>query len=694
MVWKSRKCAAGSVPVPIFGLPHLRSKQKRIAMTARIHSRRGIGRIAAAVTLAALAMAASRSFAQETADLEELEQAALRAAVDRVAPSVVRIETVGGMSRVGGVLFGNGPTTGTIVDKDGYIISSAFNFINRPTSILVRLSDGTLKPAKLVATDHNRMLVLLKIDTETPLPVPEIAPNDQMRVGQWTVAVGRTFEGYQPNMSMGILSAKGRIWGKALQTDAIVSPNNYGGPLVDVRGRVMGVIVPLSPNSAREIAGIQWYDSGIGFAIDAEHVMKILPRLKKGEDLHPGVIGINLQGANPSIGEPVVAACRPNSPAYKAGLKTGDRIIEIEGRKIHRAAGVKAQLSPRYAGEKVHMVVMRDDKRLEFDVELVAKLLPYQHPFLGVLPMRTSADQTGVTVRYVYPEGPAAKAGIEAGDVLVSLNGEEIKGRNELLEQLAALEPDQEVELEVRQGSESRKLKLKLGVLPEDLPPDELPPAHEDVEPPKGELPDVGILRLKVPELKNDAWGYVPEAYHPGVAHGVVVWLHPPDGFDWDKLLARWKPLCDAGDLILLAPKSEDPKRWKPAEITLVKKLLDDVTSTYTIDPTRVVIHGHEGGGTLACMVAFSNRELVRAVAIVDAPVAARPPENDPLHRLAIYVTVAKKSRHAAAVKAATKRLREMKVPVTVKDLGEEPRYLNDDELSELVRWIDMLDRI
>jgi len=663
-------------------------------MTAPIDSRHRIDRIACLAMFAVLATTTTRALAQETADLEDLEQAALRAAVDRVAPSVVRIETVGGLSRVGGVVFGNGPTTGTIVDKDGYIVSSAFNFVNRPASILVRLSDGTLKPAELVATDHNRMLVLLKIDSGTPLPVPEIVPNDQMRVGQWTVAVGRTFEGFQPNMSVGILSAKGRIWGKALQTDAIVSPNNYGGPLVDIRGRVLGVIVPLAPNSAKEVAGVQWYDSGIGFAIDAQHVMSILPRLKNGEDLHPGVIGINLQGANPSIGQPVVAACRPNSPAYKAGMKTGDRIVEIEGQEILRAAGVKAQLSRRYAGEKVHMVVMRDQKRLEFDIELVAKLEPYQHAFLGVLPMRTAGDQAGVTVRYVYPELPAAKAGIEPGDVLVSLEGKAIEGREQLLVQLAALEPGQEIELEVRQGSETRKLKLQPDVLPEDLPPAELPPAREKVEPAEGDLPDVGILRLKVPELKNDAWGYVPEAYHPGVAHGVVVWLHPPDGFDWDKLLARWKPLCDAGDLILVAPKSEDPKRWQPGEATLVKKLLDNVSSTYTIDPTRVVIHGHEGGGTLACLVAFGNRQLVRAVAIVDAPVAGRPPENDPLHRLAIYLTVAKKSRHAAAVQAATKRLREMKVPVTVKDLGEEARYLEDDELAELVRWIDMLDRI
>jgi serine protease Do len=222
-------------------------------------------------------------------DTADEEQAAFAAAVDRVAPAVVQIETVGGLERVDGVLLGTGPTTGLAVDPGGYIISSAFNFIGKPASILVRLPDGARKPARLVATDHARMLVLLKIEAERPLLVCEIAPRRQMRVGQWTIAVGRTFQGDRPNMAVGILSALDRVWGRAIQTDAAVSPNNYGGPLVDVRGRVMGVLVPLSPQAAGEVAGMEWYDSGIGFAIPLEHIQQVLPRLKKGEDLYPGL---------------------------------------------------------------------------------------------------------------------------------------------------------------------------------------------------------------------------------------------------------------------------------------------------------------------------------------------------------------------------------------------------------------------
>ena len=117
-----------------------------------------------------------------------------------------------------------------------------------------------------------------------------------------------------PNLAVGILSALDRIWGKAIQTDAAVSPNNYGGPLVDIRGRVLGVLVPLSPEADDEMAGVEWYDSGIGFAVPLEHIQKVLPRLKKGEDLYPGLAGISLKGPNLYTGEPMIAACRRNAP--------------------------------------------------------------------------------------------------------------------------------------------------------------------------------------------------------------------------------------------------------------------------------------------------------------------------------------------------------------------------------------------
>ncbi len=183
--------------------------------------------------------------ARAQTDLVSLEETAIKAAVAEVAPSVVRIETVGGLESIqqgrSTLLFGSGPTTGLIVSEDGYVISSAFNFAQKPTSILVGLADGTRVPARIVASDHSRMLVLLKINVPEKLTPAKPCPESEMAVGQWSLAVGRTFEGRQPNVSVGVISALKRIWGRAIQTDAKVSPGNYGGPLVDIRGRVLGV---------------------------------------------------------------------------------------------------------------------------------------------------------------------------------------------------------------------------------------------------------------------------------------------------------------------------------------------------------------------------------------------------------------------------------------------------------------------
>ncbi|MGO9109253.1 MAG: PDZ domain-containing protein [Thermoguttaceae bacterium] len=626
-------------------------------------------------------------------DLDMLEQKALVDAVDRVAPSVVRIETIGGLERVDRVLFGAGPTTGLVVDPSGYIISSAFNFVNKPASILVRLPDGTRKPAKLVARDHNCQFVLLKIEPDRPLPVPQVAPQSEMRVGQWCVAVGRTFEESRPNMAVGILSALGRVWGKALQTDAPASPNNYGGPLVDIRGRVMGLLVPLSPQSAEEIAGVEWYDSGIGFAVPLEAIQKVLPKLRKGEDLYSGVAGVFMQAKNLYTGDTMIASCRPNSPAARAQFKAGDRIVEIGGRKIARAAEVKQEISRHYAGDKVHFVVLRGEKRIEADLELTSKLEPFQHGFLGILPIR-SGDDAGVTVRYVYPDSPAAEAKIEPGDLIVSAAGDAVLDPDELRSAIAGFEPGMGLELEVRHNDQTRKVNLKMVELSSDLPPQALPPARSQTEPGQGQKHKVGRITLNVPEFKNQAWAYVPERYDPAVPHGVVVWLHGSGVPDAAALLAQWQPLCDAADLVLVAPRAGASSGWQADEANYIEKLVGQVKAGYTVDPTRIVVFGRDAGASLALVSAFRSRELIRAAAVIDAGSMLPPPEIDPGHRLAIYLGTTKGSTQAQLIKITLARLKAAKVPVTVKDLGKDARDLTPAEVAELVRWIDMLDRL
>src|SRR5688572_25840626 len=132
------------------------------------------------VLAASLSLAVSPAYAQ--GDLEEQEEKAMQAAVAKVAPSVVRIETFGGLEKIDKLLVGTGPTTGLVVSSDGYIVSSAFNFIQQPASILVTLSGGKRAAAQIVARDKSRMIVLLKIKTEEPLTVPAAVPRGEMTV--------------------------------------------------------------------------------------------------------------------------------------------------------------------------------------------------------------------------------------------------------------------------------------------------------------------------------------------------------------------------------------------------------------------------------------------------------------------------------------------------------------------------------
>jgi serine protease Do len=627
---------------------------------------------------------------QAADDLAQREERAMLAAVERVAPSVVSIETVGGLERVGQVLFGTGPTTGLVVSADGYIVSSAFNFAQKPSSILVGRSDGTRTPARLVATDRSRMLVLLKINVEgQKLTVPEMVDEKDLAVGQWSIAVGRTFDPAKPSLSVGIISGLDRVWGKAIQTDAKISPSNYGGPLIDIRGRVMGVLVPLSPTKTGEMAGIDWYDSGIGFAVPMKQVYEALPRLAKGKDLLPGVMGIVFKGNDLYSEPPVLSAARPNSPAYHAGLKAGDKIVAINDHAIEWRAQLTHEVNQHYAGDKIRVTWLRGKERIERELELVDKLDPYARPFLGILPRRGTASKPGVVVRYVYQDSPAAKAGLKEGDRITQVDDKKVADRDELIAQLAPLAVGQSVKLEVARGSETLKLAAKLGIEPTENP-QELPAAWSSRPKAEGERPKTGAVKLKSPDFPNDCLVYVPENYNPAIEYGVVIWLHGPGGFEDDKLIARWKALCERDDFLLVAPKSGDPARWAVNEGEFVVQMIERVQETYHFDPLRTMIHGYQGGGGLACLVAFNERSLVQGIAVVQGPIVGQLPENDPEVRQAFYIATAKEpdlSRPLAAIK-------ERKFSLVERSLGEKGRYLTDDELADLLRWFDALDRI
>jgi serine protease Do len=651
----------------------------------------------AAVALSVLLSAQADVLADESqGDLEAKEEQAIKQAAALVAPSLVRIETVGGLDRVGQVLTGTGPTTGIIVSPDGYVISSAFNFVSRPASILVTLPDGRRLAATQVASDKVKMLTLLKVDADN-LPVPPAAPADSFRVGQWAVALGKTLDEI-PSVSVGIVSALNRIWGKALQTDAKISPVNYGGPLVDIEGRVLGVLVPLSPQASGEVAGVEWYDSGIGFAIPMVEVNAALDRLKAGKDLLPGLMGITVKGHDIYEGQPVIDRVRYGSPAHQAGLKEGDAIVELDGHTVKRQAQIRQAMGNKYAGENLTIKVKREKDELTRELMLVDKLIPYESAFLGILPVRDGVLKPGpgVGIRFVFPESPAGRAGLERGQRILKFNDAEVPNPAALLDLVSRLRPGDKARLTVQAGNANKEVELALAPIPVKVPLDLRP---SPTVPREKELDDkelkTGRYTDKMPAHEHEFWAYVPEDYNPEFKYGLVVWLHPGGDTMEAAMLKNWQTFCDERGLILLAPKAAQVAGWIPDEIEFIKDAVETFIEKYSIDRSRIVLHGYGSAGGFAYQVAFKHRALFKGICAVAAPLMAPPPDNEPEFRLQFHLVCGDNDPLHRGVQATARGLRDMKYPVVETTMdGVGHKYPTGDYLTEIAIWIDALDRI
>lgn len=622
-------------------------------------------------------------------DILELEEQAFESAVLRAATAVVRIETFGGLEKVGNVTISEGPTTGVIVSADGYIVSSSFNFIQKPASILVTLPSGKRVSAEIANRDESRHLVLLKVVSDEPLPVPTPVPRDEVQVGQWSLALGRTLSRDTPNLSVGVISATHRIWGKAVQTDAKISPHNYGGALVDVEGRVIGVLVPMSPQGNSEMAGAEWYDSGIGFAVPLEDILTRLDRLKTGEPLKPGVLGVAFKGRDMYKDPAEVTLVRINSPAEAAGFQPGDFIIQCNGRPVQRQAQLRHALGPLYAGDEVSMRVKRGDEELDLTATLTDVIPPYVRPFLGVLPMRDSA-----AVRFVYPDSPAAAAGITAGDQITAVNQMPVADFSELLARVRRVEPETELSLQVQRGDEALEVKLSVGTHPRDLPAEPLPSAWADAGEAAADV--TGRMEVKIPEVANKCQGYVPGSYRADRPAALLVYLHATGSSRRDDPLAAMEKLAEEFATIVVCPESSSERAWRATDAEFVRKVIDQVSQDYAIDPARVAIAGRQSGGAIAYLTAFGNAEVVRGVVPVEVGIPQRVqiPETDPINPIYIATSAADGKPVAAAAQASIKRLDDLKYPLTLVPALDELGKWDAAALKPIFVWLDTLDRI
>jgi S1-C subfamily serine protease/predicted esterase len=710
----------------------------------------------------ALACLLVTTVAAQKADLEDAQERLMKAAVARVSPCVVQIETSGGGELIesgpaGPIPLpsrrGTGPTTGLIIGADGYVISSAFNFANKPAAIFVAVPGHKDRyVAKAVAIDQTRMLTLLKI-AATGLPVPTAAPKKGIQVGQWALALGRTWSGLDtpPSVSVGIISALGRIWGKAIQTDAKVSPVNYGGPLINLQGQVLGVLVPASPRGQDETAGWEWYDSGIGFAIPLEDINSVLPKLKQGKDLRKGILGVNLRNTDIYAAAPTIVTVAPESAAAHAGIKPGDVITEIDGVKVARQAQMLHLLGSKYEGDAVAVKVRRGKEEIGFaNLKLSGPLSAFNHSFLGILPLRDDPD-LGEEVRYVFPNSPSESAGLKAGDRIMKVGLAEaplqpFSGRDELTALLDRLPPGTEVKLELNRKAEKKTetVRVTLGTFSEIVPDaisetatrgKALEPrktARPVLEPPAaGKAPGrpapprrpvrrelqgnteakkeekkeekkkaaTGLLKRTTAAGDHDYWAYVPLDYDPNVSYALVVWLHPAGpkkekDKETEALIDVWEDFCSANHMILLCPRAESEAGWLGSDADFVEQTIRDIIGEYTVDRRRIIAHGMGIGGQMAFYLGFNARDLVRGVATTGAVLTNQPKENVPTQRLSFFIVAGGKDPLLQSIAETKNRLTEHRFPVVyheIREMGHD--YLDAVTLHELVRWIDSLDR-
>ena len=332
--------------------------------------------------------------------------------------------------------------SGFIVRPDGYIVTNN-HVVDGATDITVKLSGSRHFTAKVVGRDPKTDLALLKIDAQN-LPIVTFGDSDKLQVGEPVMAIGNPF-GLEGTVTTGIVSAKGRVIGEGpyddfIQTDASINPGNSGGPLVNQAGQVVGIDTAIVSQSGGSV--------GIGFAIPINEAKTILPQLEAKGHVTRGWLGVSIQPMTGELAkafklEPdhgvLVADVLPNSPAAKAGLKTGDVITEYDGHAIAKAGDLPRLVSNTPIGQSATVRVLRDGKPLTVTAQIATLPEPQQvaeatpaggkslgltvQPLTPALAKRLEVpDKAGLVVADVADGSPAADAGIQPGDVIVEVN--------------------------------------------------------------------------------------------------------------------------------------------------------------------------------------------------------------------------------------------------------------------------------
>ena len=389
----------------------------------------------------------------------------------------------------------NGPVrerslgSGVLVDAKGYIVTNR-HVVEKADRIRVRLQDdppGVQHDARVIGTDQETDLAVIKIDVDHSVPVAKLGNSDSMDVGDWVLAVGSPF-GLQATVTAGIVSAKGRNivpnrqFQTFIQTDAAINPGNSGGPLVNMDGEVIGINTAILTDTNAY--------AGVGFALPSNTVVQVYNQLIGPEHrVQRGSIGIEFNAQeNPAIARVygvqsgiTISSVVPGSPADRAGLKVGDTIVSVDGKRIKNGDELVSDIAARKPGAKVTLGYFRNGKKEEAAVTVAdrAKLFasrlgeqeengeeaaPKQSKLgVNIRPLTPEmADRLnvpagqGVVVQDVKPGSFADDVGLTRGDVILEINKQKVNSEEDFDRIQSSLKSGQDVVFLVRQRGAGR----------------------------------------------------------------------------------------------------------------------------------------------------------------------------------------------------------------------------------------------
>jgi serine protease Do len=391
-----------------------------------------------------------------------------------------------------------GQGSGVVIDSSGYILTNN-HVISEAAKVTVHLENEDSYPAEIVGRDELTDLAVIKIQPKQPLRAAELGDADRTEVGAWAIAVGYPFGGsriggafdeplrYEPTITVGVVSAtnrqipsdrEGHPFRGLLQTDAPINPGNSGGPLVNIRAQVIGINQAIYTNSPLGGGNI-----GVGFAIPINAKTKrIIETLKGGEKVVRGRLGISVSPITEALRKQyevdhgvLALEIEPGSAADRAGIKSGDFILEFQGKPVLSQDEFVNAVQSTKPGTTVELIVLRDDTRVKIkatvealpEAEVEKKITPAEPEKLGIsveaLPAevaRKAKLEGGVRVKKVDPVSDGARAGVQAGDIIYKINRAQITDLASYRKAVGALKRGDSVVLWVSRSGRLRVLEI------------------------------------------------------------------------------------------------------------------------------------------------------------------------------------------------------------------------------------------